>query len=358
VLAESAELRSALTRPGAILFVGERLATVAGGLSAAAKLAAETGAKLAWIPRRAGDRGAVDTGCLPNLLPGGRPVTDAAARAELGDAWSLPTGAISGSVGRDGNAIVEAAAAGRLGALVIAGVDPSDLADPALADQALDSVDFLVSIEQRLTAVARRADVVFPVAPAVEKAGTYLDWEGRLRPFNMVLDTTAVSDARVLDALSRDMGVELGCQDVVAIRRELATLPATTAIRPAAPTWSAQPAIAPGSNQAVLASWHQLIDLGSLTDGDKYLAGTARPATVRLSPSMARTLSVTDGVTVVVATERGRITLPAQVSEMPDGVVWVPTNSPGSTLLRTLGVTSGAVVTVSVEAAASNGGAQ
>jgi NADH-quinone oxidoreductase subunit G len=162
----------------------------------------------------------------------------------------------------------------------------------------------------------------------------------------------------VLDALSRDMGVELGCQDVVAIRRELATLPATTAIRPAAPTWSAQPAIAPGSNQAVLASWHQLIDLGSLTDGDKYLAGTARPATVRLSPSMARTLSVTDGVTVVVATERGRITLPAQVSEMPDGVVWVPTNSPGSTLLRTLGVTSGAVVTVSVEAAASNGGAQ
>ena len=43
------------------------------------RLAARTGARLAWVPRRAGDRGAVEAGCLPNLLPGGRPVTDTAA---------------------------------------------------------------------------------------------------------------------------------------------------------------------------------------------------------------------------------------------------------------------------------------
>ena len=33
----------------------------------------KTGARLAWVPRRAGDRGAVEAGCLPSLLPGGRP---------------------------------------------------------------------------------------------------------------------------------------------------------------------------------------------------------------------------------------------------------------------------------------------
>ena len=135
------------------------------------------------MPRRAGDRGAVDAGCLPNLLPGGRPVIDAAARAELGDAWRLKTGTISGSVGRDTDAIIAAAAAGKIGALVVAGVDPGDLADPALAERALDEVDFLVSLEVRHSAVTERADVVFPVAPVVEKAGTFLDWEGRLRPF-------------------------------------------------------------------------------------------------------------------------------------------------------------------------------
>ncbi|HKT03623.1 MAG TPA: NADH-quinone oxidoreductase subunit G, partial [Rugosimonospora sp.] len=59
VLADDAGLRTALGVPGALLIVGERLATVPGGLSAAASLAAKTGAKLAWVPRRAGDRGAV-----------------------------------------------------------------------------------------------------------------------------------------------------------------------------------------------------------------------------------------------------------------------------------------------------------
>jgi NADH-quinone oxidoreductase subunit G len=39
-------------------------------------LAASTGAKLAWIPRRAGERGALEAGALGALLPGGRPVTD------------------------------------------------------------------------------------------------------------------------------------------------------------------------------------------------------------------------------------------------------------------------------------------
>ncbi|EUA23413.1 hypothetical protein I553_5566 [Mycobacterium xenopi 4042] len=56
-----------------MIMVGERLATVPGGLSAAARLADATGARLAWVPRRAGERGALEAGALPNLLPGGRP---------------------------------------------------------------------------------------------------------------------------------------------------------------------------------------------------------------------------------------------------------------------------------------------
>ncbi|MFD1326229.1 NADH-quinone oxidoreductase subunit G, partial [Micromonospora sonneratiae] len=76
VLAEDTTINEALRAEGAILLVGERLASVPGGLSAAAELARRTGAKLAWVPRRAGDRGAIDAGCLPNLLAGGGPVTD------------------------------------------------------------------------------------------------------------------------------------------------------------------------------------------------------------------------------------------------------------------------------------------
>ena len=49
--------------------------------------------------------------------------------------------------------------------------------DPRLASDALDAVPFLISLEVRRSAVGRRADVVFPVAPVVEKPGSFVDWE-------------------------------------------------------------------------------------------------------------------------------------------------------------------------------------
>jgi NADH-quinone oxidoreductase subunit G len=334
----------------AVLLVGERLATVPGGLSAAAALAARTGARLAWVPRRAGDRGAVDAGCLPNLLPGGRAVSDAAARAELGDAWDVAPGVIPSQAGRDTDGIIAAAAAGRLGALVVAGVDPADLADPRLAEEALDRVPFLISLELRRSAVGRRADVVFPIAPVVEKAGSFLDWEGRLRTFEAVLNTTAMTDGRVLDALAAQLDVRLGTGDVNSIRRELGALPATRSERPVPPAVEPAAPARPGKGEAVLATWHHLIDLGSLTDGDEYLGGTARPPAVRLGKAAAKALGVAEGDAVTVGTDRGALTLPVELAEMPDDVVWLPTNSPGSTVRRSLGATSGAIVRLSAGA--------
>ncbi|AGL13934.1 NADH-quinone oxidoreductase subunit G [Actinoplanes sp. N902-109] len=333
---------AALAAPGSLLIVGERLATVPGGLSAAAALAARTGARLAWVPRRAGDRGAVDAGCLPNLLPGGRAVADSAARAELAAAWDVE--ALPMAAGRDTDAIISAAADGSLGALLVAGVDPGDLADPRLAEQALDAVPFLVSVELRQSAVTRRADVVLPIAPAAEKSGTFMDWEGRLRTFGTVLPTGAMTDGRVLEAIASLMDVALGTGDVDAIRRELGTMPASRSARPAQPEVAAGSLPKPGPGEAVLASWHQLIDLGSLLDGDEVLAGTARPVLARIGKDLAESLGVADGDAVTIGTDRGAITLPVAITEMPPQTVWLPTNSPGATLRRSLGVTAGAVV--------------
>ncbi|WP_433212944.1 NADH-quinone oxidoreductase subunit G [Dactylosporangium sp. CS-047395] len=363
VLGQSEQLRDALSGEGAILFVGERLASVPGGLSAAARLAESTGARLAWVPRRAGDRGAVEAGVLPTLLPGGRQVFDPAARSEVATAWQLDAGVLPSASGRDTDGIIAAAREGRLGALVVGGVDPADLADPAVAEEALDNVGFLVSLELRMSAVAKRADVVLPIAPAAEKAGSYVNWEGRVRPFGTVLKTQAMSDARVLDTLGRELGVQLGVGDVELVRAQLAALaqlplPGTVAVgtvgagnpslvRGTAPDVAPGTPASPASGQAILASWHHLIDGGSLQDGDGHLAGTARPAVVRISKSTAADLGVVDGDAVTVGTERGAITLPALVTDMVDGVVWIPTNSPGSTLRRTLGVTEGALVEIS-----------
>ena len=104
-----------LTQPGAIILVGERLASSPGALSAASRLAAATGARLGWVPRRAGDRGALEAGALPNLLPGGRPVADASAREQTAAAWHISE--VPATPGRDTAGILAAAAAGELGAL-------------------------------------------------------------------------------------------------------------------------------------------------------------------------------------------------------------------------------------------------
>jgi NADH-quinone oxidoreductase subunit G len=47
-----------------------------------------------------------------------------------------------------------------------------------------------------------------------------------------------------------------------------------------------------------------------------------------------------------VSTERGSVQLPLMITEMPDQVVWLPLNSPGSAVHSTLGVTTGAVVRI------------
>jgi NADH-quinone oxidoreductase subunit G len=347
LLAGDPAIAAALGAPGAVLIVGERLASVPGGLSAAAELAARTGARLAWVPRRAGDRGAVDAGCLPNLLPGGRMVTDPSARAELSAAWDLESGALPSAIGRDTDQIVEAAATGALGALLVAGVDPADLADPRRAEEALDNVGFIVSLELRQSAVTRRADVVLPIAPAAEKSGTFMDWEGRLRSFDTVLPTTAMTDGRVLEAVAALMDVTLGTGDVDSIRRELGSMPASRSERQSVPVERAAALPEPGRNEAILATWHHLIDLGSMLDGDEVLAGTARLPLARIGKALAESLGVADGDEVTVSTDRGGITLPVAITDLPPQVVWLPTNSPGSTLRRSLGVTSGAVVRLS-----------
>ncbi|HEU5266401.1 MAG TPA: NADH-quinone oxidoreductase subunit G, partial [Jatrophihabitans sp.] len=214
------DIVGALGDAGAIILVGERLATAPGALSAAAALAARTGARLAWVPRRAGERGAIDAGALPNLLPGGRLVADAAARAEVAAMWG--DASVPMQPGRDADAILQAIAEGGLAALVVGGVDPADLANPALAAEALERAGFIVSLEIRRSAVTERADVVLPVAPPTEKAGRYVTWEGRRRPFELVFKGTgAMSDARVLNALAEELDVDLGLPTVEAARDEL-----------------------------------------------------------------------------------------------------------------------------------------
>jgi NADH-quinone oxidoreductase subunit G len=351
ILAGEWELADQLRAPGAIIAVGERAGALPGALSAVSRLASATGAAIAWIPRRAGERGALEAGAAPNLLPGGRPVTNEDARREVGRAWGVAD--MPPAVGRDTASILAAAASGELKALVVGGVDTDDLPDPHAALTALSIVDFVVSLEMRASEVTERADVVFPIPSVAEKAGTFLNWEGRARPFGQALrGVTAMTDLRVLEAIAEEMDRSLGLRDGAAATAELASLGLWSGPRPVPPSQPAPKTPAPNAGEAVLAGWRMLLDLARLQDGEPHLARTARKPVVRLSANTAAEIGAADRSLVVVSAERGTIRLPLVITEMLDRVVWLPIKSPGSSVLRDLGARPGAVVRIHAGGAA------
>ncbi len=71
--------------------------------------------------------------------------------------------------------------------------------------------------------------------------------------------------------------------------------------------------------------------------------GQARAARAYLSAATAKEIGATEGAGVTVSSERGSITLPLAIGDMPDRVVFLPSNSPGSHVRRDLAPGSGVV---------------
>ena len=341
---EAAAVSSQALTAQSIILVGERASESVGVLTAVASLVASSGAKLAWIPRRAGERGALEAGAIGNLLPGGRPVTDPAARVDIAALWGMD--AMPTTIGRSSEEIFEAVNSGAIGALLIGGVDPLDGANSVAAMAALDKA-FVVSLEIAPSEVTLRADVVLPVAAITEKSGSFLNWEGRARSFDSaVQDSLNRSDLRILSMIAQEMGASLNLGTVTAAAKEIATLGAWDGVRVTMkPTKEAKtPTLK--SDQFLLNSWRRLLDLGTLQKGEENLAGTARQTVAVISPNRAQALGVVDGDLLKISTTHGSVTLAALVEDIHDDAIWAPRNSRGSQLLVNLGAGHGAVVTV------------
>jgi NADH-quinone oxidoreductase subunit G len=327
-----------------VILVGERAAGLSGTLSACQRLAERTGARLAWVPRRAGDRGAVEAGCLPTLLPGGRPVWNAAARIDTQATWGIDS--LPSLEGRDADEILIAAADGELAALVVAGVDPNDFVDPQAVLEGLEAIGFMVSLETRASLVTERADVVFPVSLMQERAGTFVNWEGRRRSFDIVLEQpNDMSDLRVLAALADGLGADLGFRTAAQARAELDELGIWEGEHTEAPDYPTGEPGEPDGSTVLLATWRMALDESRALDGEPYLQATAREAEARMSPRTAADAEISS--IAVISNDRGSIALPAVLdTEMVDGVVWLPSRAPGLGVPQHLAATAGDFVTI------------
>ena len=337
---EFADLASRLD--GGVILVGERASRTPGLLSEVVRLAERTHCRIQWVPRRAGERGGVEAGLLPGLLPFGRALASQEARESL--AW----GEIPAQRGLDATQMLEAAADGRVKALVVGGVDLRDFDDPAGARKALDQVDFLVSLEVRRSEVTDRADVILPVAPPLEKNGTFINWEGRLRPFGQAIASRSQTDRLVFDALASEFGVDLGLHDLVGLYEQVNPLMQWNGQREEFVPAKASELVEVGQGEALLATHKPMLDAGRLQDGATMLAGSARRPVVFASRATVAGLGIDEGEELMLSTQRGSITLPLQFADLPDGVVWVPECSQGSIVHESLG-NFGSSVTLSAK---------
>lgn len=163
----------------------------------------------------------------------------AAALRALAQWIARETGALCGDLPEAGNSVgaallgVAPLAAGRdvaqilarpPRAMVLFNVDPDeDCADPVALSRALQQTEFIVSLSPYVNSAEGHADVMLPIAPFTETAGSLINAEGRLQQFNPVVQP--LGDTRPGWKVLRVLGNLLGLsgfefQSIAEVRAE------------------------------------------------------------------------------------------------------------------------------------------
>lgn len=131
-------------------------------------------------------QGACDMGALPNVYPGSYKVDDPQVHERFEKIWNAE---LSDEIGLMIPQMFDAAVDGKLKAMIIMGEDVA-LTDPDAnhVRNALDSLDFLVSIEIFMSETSKHADVVLPAPAFAEKNGTFTASERRVQLVNQAID--------------------------------------------------------------------------------------------------------------------------------------------------------------------------
>jgi len=162
----------------------------------------------------ANSRGAADMGLLPDRLPGYASIGDESARAAFGRLWGAE---LSAERGLDARGMLEAAAAGRLKALWVAGSNPA-LRMEARGGDKMGKLDLLVVQDLFLSETARLADVVLPALSAYEKDGTMTNTAGEVQLVRKGADCMGPrSDFDILRILSHQLARH-GCGQAIRLR--------------------------------------------------------------------------------------------------------------------------------------------
>ncbi len=290
--------------------------------------------------------GAALAGLLPDVGPGGRPLSD--VRESLETLW----GAVAVEAGMSAPDMVGAAGQGRLDVLYVAGADPAtELPDRSQWTAARARIPFLVVQDAFLSQTAQVADVVLPVLVAPERDGTVSNIEGRIQRLHAAVlgPGEARADAAIFAALAARLGKVIAYSGWEEIFDELRSLVPGLAIDARSHTGYlvASPAAAPGPRPdgeqpdpdypLTLISGDVLFDRGAMTSRSPAIADLAHEPWALLHPDDAARLRIAEGEAVFVQSRRGSVAVRAKLSSailpghafLPRGFDDAPANALG-----------------------------
>lgn len=156
----------------------------------------------------ANEQGAKDVGCVPDLLPGYRPVADKDSRHVLEQAWKVRS--ISPNPGLSLLEITDAIRDEKLKALYLIGDSPN-FSNGQMGDfiDSLHKLEFLVVQDTFASEITEIADVVLPSATFAEKEATYTNLERRVQLLEPAIGPIGDEDIdwRILNQIANRMGI-------------------------------------------------------------------------------------------------------------------------------------------------------
>ena len=311
---------------------------------------AQTGCGFALLAEENNDQGAVEMGAVAELLPGSLNVAAADERAMMARGWKADLPSTAGATLKD---MIDKARTGTLKAMVVVGENPvGSLPSHMDVAGALKSLELLVCQELFLTETAALAQVVFPAAAPLEKAGTWTNEEGHVQAVRPAIEPTGESrpDWEILSALSILLGTPLEYSESKEVLKEIRSLvPGYGLLGPTPIPPKVDPAVveryvrggyredlpsrytlAPRRPPTEGVAWHMrltqsLFHSGKLSTRAKGLLQLEEQAVLRMNRAEAGRLGIADGDRVRVSNHRGEFTTTVKLVErVPPGTVWFP----------------------------------
>ena len=252
--------------------------------------------------------------------------------------------------GLDTRGMLQAAADGKIGCLVLLGADPlADFPDADLARRGLAGARHVIAVDTFLTASSQRADVVLAASAYAEKAGTHTNLEGRVT--TLAREVTPAGSTRADWMIAAELAIALGADLLFGTEQELTAMIAdnvpgygeVSAESAAGDGVLTEPATDLGSLDIPLPAVGErnaydfrlvvsrvLYDQATGTANSPSLAHLARTAAVHLHPLDLERVGTTDGHQVKVSSTRTSVRFTAIAdASVRRGTAWVPFNQQG-----------------------------